>query len=182
MKKGLFILTLLTFTLVLASCSNSSMKEEKIMNDSTMMDDNSMNKNDMMTDDKMMEDSAMMDDKTMEDMSMEKNDMMTDDKMMEKKWVYTSYDSSKLSDSKSNILFFAASWCPSCVSADKNFSSEEIPQNLNILKVDYDNSSDLKKKYWVTMQHTFVLVDKDLEMIKKWSWSNESKDILSQIN
>jgi len=37
--------------------------------------------------------------------------------------------------------------------------NSEIPENVNLLKVDYDNSTDLKEKYGVTMQHTFVLVD-----------------------
>ncbi len=96
-------------------------------------------------------------------------------------WVYQNYDISKLSDTKTNILFFAATWCPACQWADKNLSSENIPQNLNILKVDYDTYTDLKTKYEITMQHTFVQVDKDGNMIKKWSWSNNSADILAQI-
>jgi hypothetical protein len=32
-------------------------------------------------------------------------------------------------------------------SADSNFSSEKIPENLNLLKVDYDTYTDLKKQY-----------------------------------
>jgi thioredoxin-related protein len=55
--------------------------------------------------------------------------------------------------------------------------NSEIPENVNLLKVDYDNSSELKLKYGVTMQHTFVLVDAKGEMIKKWSGSKDSKDL-----
>lgn len=102
-------------------------------------------------------------------------------KMMDKEWTYAVYDKSLLSNSKNNVLFFAATWCPSCKSADSNFSSEKIPENLNLLKVDYDTYTDLKKQYWITMQHTFVLIDMDWKMLKKWSGSTNSKDILSQI-
>ncbi len=60
--------------------------------------------------------------------------------------------------------------------------NSEIPENVNLLKVDYDSSSDLKQKYGVTMQHTFVLVDANGEMIKKWSGSNDVKDLEMRVN
>jgi hypothetical protein len=37
--------------------------------------------------------------------------------------------------------------------------SETIPDNINLLKVDYDTYTDLKEKYSITMQHTYVEVD-----------------------
>ena len=42
-----------------------------------------------------------------------------------------------------------------------------LPENSVVLKVDYDNSTDLKKKYWVTSQHTLVRVDKDMNLVSK---------------
>lgn len=94
---------------------------------------------------------------------------------------YREYWSDLLVADKTNVLFFAASWCPSCKSADKNFSTETIPDNINLLKVDYDKYSDLKEKYSVTMQHTFVIVDKDWNEIKKWSWASNVADLVKKL-
>src|SRR3990167_10510704 len=69
------------------------------------------------------------------------------------------------------VLFFRASWCPTCraVDADIKANLSKIPGSLAILDVNYDNSTALKQKYGVTYQHTFVQVDKDGNLIKKWS-------------
>ncbi len=114
--------------------------------------------------------------------TMKKDDMIKKDEMMKeeamvKTGMYSDYSADKLSATDKNVLFFHASWCPACVWANKNFMNSEIPENVNLLKVDYDNSTDLKEKYGVTMQHTFVLVDNKWEMIKKWSGSNDVKDL-----
>jgi len=82
---------------------------------------------------------------------------------------FTDYSPSLVGKNESTVLFFHASWCPSCRTAESNllkddFSSEDIA----VLKVDYDSSIDLRKKYGVTSQHTFVQVDSDGELIKKW--------------
>lgn len=58
---------------------------------------------------------------------------------------YKDYDKSLLSDEKNNILQFHADWCPSCVSLEKELNNSNIPSNLNILKVDYDNETELRK-------------------------------------
>lgn len=72
---------------------------------------------------------------------------------------------------KRRLLFFHASWCPTCkvanASIEKNLAS--IPSDLVIFRVDYDKESELKKKYDITYQHTFVLVDKDGNELKKWN-------------
>jgi len=70
-----------------------------------------------------------------------------------------------------NVLFFHASWCPTCRAADANIKANllSIPPSLTIHQVDYDTSTELKKKYGVTYQHTFVQVDESGAMIKKWS-------------
>lgn len=84
---------------------------------------------------------------------------------------------------KESVLFFHASWCPSCVAADKGFSAEsELAINADIIKVDYDSESELKKKYGVTSQHTFVLVDADGNMIKKMVSGTKSSDLTDLFN
>ncbi len=71
------------------------------------------------------------------------------------------------------VLFFRAGWCPTCraLHADIQANLKNIPSDLTILDVDYDNSTQMKQKYGVTYQHTFVQVDKDGNLIKKWSGS-----------
>lgn len=95
---------------------------------------------------------------------------------------YRTYDASLLGTGI-NVIFFHASWCPTCRSADENIRTSEasIPQDMQILKVDYDTSIDLRKKYGVTYQHTFVQVDASGELIKKWSGSSSLSEITNQI-
>ena len=94
---------------------------------------------------------------------------------------YSDYDASKLSNAEHGtvILNFSASWCETCIAADKNFKSTTPPDGLTLLKVDYDNSTELKRKYGVTIQHTFVQVDKTGKLIKKWNGSNSYDELLS---
>lgn len=75
-----------------------------------------------------------------------------------------------LEDQGRALLFFHASWCPTCRAADKSIQTDgdQLPQNLTILKVDYDTETDLKRKYNVTYQHMFVLVDSNMNEITKW--------------
>ncbi len=99
---------------------------------------------------------------------------------------YEAYDASKISRAEDGtvILFFHASWCPSCraLNADIEKNLDSIPEKISILKTDYDTETELKKKYGVTYQHTLVQVDQNGEMIKKWSGSPNLNSLLSQIS
>ncbi len=81
------------------------------------------------------------------------------------------------------VLFFRASWCPTCraLDADIRASLTKIPRNLTILDVNYDDSTTLKRKYGVTYQHTFVQVDKDGNLIKKWSGSLTLASLVAEV-
>lgn len=81
------------------------------------------------------------------------------------------------------VLFFRASWCPSCktVDADIKKNVSQIPKGVTILDVDYDNSAELKQKYGVTYQHTFVQVAADGTQIAKWSASPTLAALLGNI-
>ncbi len=107
---------------------------------------------------------------------MEKNDAMMkqDDTVMMQKntnGIYTAYSDTAvdgaLSSGKRVALFFHATWCPSCKALDKTLSSEIIPNDVVVFKVDYDSSTELKKRYTVTSQHTIVTLDAQKNMIKK---------------
>jgi len=95
---------------------------------------------------------------------------------------YISYSKNALTSNK-NVIFFAASWCSTCRSLDKAINSElsKIPVDLTIFKADYDKETSLKQKYGVTFQHTLVQVDKEGNIIKKWSGSGDLSDIVSKL-
>ncbi len=94
---------------------------------------------------------------------------------------YQAYDSSLLGSTDNTVLFFHASWCPPCKAADASINETGVSDNLTILKVDFDNSAELRKKYGVTSQHTFVQVDADGNLIKKWSGGSSAADIESKL-
>lgn len=106
-----------------------------------------------------------------------------DDAMMEKapegammsSGSYEAYAPEKLAMANEGdvVLFFRASWCPTCKSVDADIKKNvsQIPKGVTILDVDYDTATDLKKKYGVTYQHTFVQVAADGTQIAKWSAS-----------
>ena len=95
---------------------------------------------------------------------------------------YSAYDSSKIANAAHGIvvLDFSATWCPTCVEADKNFKASSTPDGLTLLKIDYDTSTELKRKYGVTIQHTFVQVDKNGKLLKKWIGSSTYDELLKQ--
>ena len=97
---------------------------------------------------------------------------------------YIAYNDALAKEAAENgkaVLFFHAVWCPSCKSLDRSIESGNIPNGITILKIDYDSSSALKRKYGVTYQHTLVQVDENLEKISKWAGSRGIQDIVNQI-
>jgi thiol-disulfide isomerase/thioredoxin len=105
--------------------------------------------------------------------------------MMVKGATYEAYSPEKLANAEAGnvVLFFRAGWCPTCrtVDADIKANMNNIPANLTILDVDYDKSSDLKKKYGVTTQHTFVQVDSKGNLIKKWMGGSTLASVVGQV-
>lgn len=78
------------------------------------------------------------------------------------------------------VLFFYAAWCPDCQKTDKSIQQTGVPEDINIVKVDFDNANDLRKKYGVTQQHTFVQIGPGGEQIKKWTGTFTADDISAQ--
>lgn len=118
---------------------------------------------------------------------MKKNDgaTMKKDPSMTAKGTYETYSADKLALAQNGkvVLFFKASWCPTCKAVDADILAHlnAIPSGAHILIVDYDTSSDLKKKYGVTYQHTFVQVDAEGAMLKKWSGSPTLASLVAEI-
>lgn len=69
------------------------------------------------------------------------------------------------------VLFFAATrWCHTCSALDKEILQRvsEVPADVTILKVDYDNDHAMNTKWGVTTQHTLVILDENGQEVTRW--------------
>jgi thioredoxin 1 len=78
-------------------------------------------------------------------------------------------------------LFFHADRCPACVRAEKNFLASGIPEDLNLIKVDYDDNPELREQYGILSQTSYVYVKPDGSLISSWVGSMSIGDILENI-
>lgn len=182
MKIFLFLGTLA----LLASCTQppaptpTPTPAPKVMEDTKMMKDEAMMKAEEMKKDMMMSGTDMM---KKDEMMKADSTMMKDESKMMKPTGYMEYDEAKVKEALASgqkvALFFHASWCPSCRALDKAITADaaSIPTNALIVKVDYDASEDMKKKYGVTSQHTTVIVDADMALISKKTGARTITDI-----
>jgi len=124
---------------------------------------------------------------------MEKNEVVEKDTKVESETTsskYMLFSTNVLAENKSpkKLLFFYASWCPTCrpVDSDIKANAASIPSDLTIFRVNYNdpdtdaNEKELAKKYGITYQHTFVLIDTNGNELKKWNGGN-FEEILSKI-
>ena len=74
---------------------------------------------------------------------------------------YTDYREGIIGNGRTSVLFFHAAWCPYCRAQDVAlkalYASNGFP--VSTYKVDYDSSTDLRVRYGVVQQHTFVVID-----------------------
>ncbi len=118
----------------------------------------------------MMEDNA-----TVPPDSMMENKTESGEAMMQKSGAYKDYSTATVQAEQAQgnkvVLFFHATWCPFCKAADAEFKSRasDIPAGVTVLKTDYDSNTDLKQKYGVTYQHTFVQIDTNGNQVSKWN-------------
>lgn len=103
---------------------------------------------------------------------------------------YVEYSKSALDSASDNrrVLFFYASWCPTCRPADANFTQNvgRIPEDVTLIRVNYNDpetdqeEKDLAKKYGITYQHTFVQIDDTGKEVAKWN-GGQINELLSNI-
>ncbi len=103
---------------------------------------------------------------------------------------YLPYTKDVLESSKSTrrVLFFYASWCPTCIPADADFTKNVsmLPSDVTLIRVNYndpDTDADekaLAAKYAITYQHTYVQIDADGNEIAKWN-GGSVKELLAKI-
>lgn len=155
---------------------------DTMMRGDAMNDDPNMVGGDAMVgdDESMMEEDGMMKD---DDAMMEKEDTMMEQSVSGS---FEAYSEDKLSRANDGtvVLAFLADWCPTCraVKSDINAQLDEIPAGLSILDINYDTATALRQKYGVTTQHTFVQVDANGNLIKKWSGGNTLESIVNQVS
>lgn len=111
------------------------------------------------------------------------NDTMEKDAAMSKHGSYVTLadydkDPSNYADSK-KVYFFHASWCPVCQGIDEEIKADmsKIPARVTIIKADFDDSTDLRQKYGVTTQYTFVQVDNSGSETAQWSATSLEKAV-----
>ncbi len=148
---------------------SSKMMEDKKMTGNSMTEkavDNAMNGEQRMS----VDDGAMKSDTKMESDAMSGSELMA-----AQAGTYKDY-SPALAESEAKagnkvVLFFHAPWCPFCKTADTAFKTnlDKIPKGVTVLKTDYDSNLELRKKYAVTYQHTFVQIDASGNQITKWN-------------
>lgn len=99
---------------------------------------------------------------------------------------YQEYNEAALELAENNevVIFFHADWCPSCSVLDKDIleNESEIPEDVVILRADYDEETELKQKYGVNYQHTLVQVDENGDELNQWAGSFNLEDIVNQLD
>lgn len=125
-----------------------------------------------------------------EDAGMEKTD--EEGAMMKKDSAarYINYTKADLDNNidKRRVLYFYASWCPTCRIADPELSanSDKFPEDVVVLRVNYNDpdtdaqEKDLAKKYAVTYQHTFVQIDGEGKEVTTWN-GGQTEELLDNL-
>jgi thiol-disulfide isomerase/thioredoxin len=75
------------------------------------------------------------------------------------------------------LLEFYASWCSTCRSQSKaldSLKSQEDFQDLIVLRADYDNDKELKKRFGVKKQSTLILLKDGKEVARTIGTTRES--------
>ncbi len=134
----------------------------------------------MQKDDATMEKSESPEQEAMEKKEGEAMMEKTDDKMMRADSSrYVEYSKAVLDQSadKRRVLYFYATWCPSCKQANEDFTANpsKIPEDVVVIRTNYNDPNtdqeekDLARKYGITYQHTFVQVDSAGKELTKWN-------------
>jgi len=169
-KKSTIIVAIILGVLLLGGGALAYTNNQNEKKDADKM---AMEKKAMAKEDSMKKDDAMVKD----------GDTMEKDDAMSKSGSYVtlagySANPTKYADSK-KVYFFHASSCPICQGIDKEINADmsKIPAGITLIKTDFDNSTELRQKYGVTTQYTFVQVDNNGSETAQWSATSLDKVI-----
>lgn len=150
------------------SASNVSTDDALIQEEGVRSDEGMMKAEDMVkSDDAMMEDEGMM--KSDEAMINDDGTMKSEEAVKKETGpVYMDYTDGVIGNGQTSILFFHAAWCPDCKKADTDLTEIYKAGGATVAtyKVDYDSQTELKQRYGITNQHTFVVISGEGDPIK----------------
>ncbi len=103
--------------------------------------------------------------------------------------LYTDYSAAAVTEAQSNgkyvLLFFYADWCPTCKVQDPIMTDlfNSLPEDSNVVafRTDYDTEKELKKQYSITLQHSFVLLAPNGEVLTTFVGQNTQNQLLEII-
>jgi thiol:disulfide interchange protein len=109
----------------------------------------------------------------------QESDKQTSDSALTQRYIPYSPDALAKAPGRT-VIFFTASWCPSCRAADQDFKAhfDQVPSDVTILRADYDTETALKQKYNITSQDTFVQVDKQGNSVSQWNSGGQGIQML----
>lgn len=87
---------------------------------------------------------------------------------------YFTYSDELLAESlktgKRVVLYFYAPWCTTCTGFDQELREKhsQLPPNVIVLQIQYDQSLDLRSQYNVSYQHTLILLDEKGQTKEMW--------------
>ena len=68
------------------------------------------------------------------------------------------------------VLFFHAQWCPLCRADLKMIEAQRSRLgDISVVVVDYDKNRQLKAKYGIVYQHTYVQIGEDAQKLAIWN-------------
>ena len=110
------------------------------------------------------------------------DNMSCSQKQFTQTWSIVSYNETELKNAISKgdnvALLFEAPRCANCKLLKEDLLVKGIPAGATLLIADFDQATDLRKKYWVKNLHTIVLIDHHLNLITK----DESGEYQNLIN
>lgn len=94
------------------------------------------------------------------------------------------------SSDKHRVLYFYATWCPTCKIANEDFTANpnKIPEDMVVIRTNYNDpetdqeEKELAKKYGISYQHTFVQIDAQGKELKKWNGGGIAELITNTTN
>lgn len=99
--------------------------------------------------------------------------------------VFRDYDPAEIQigNYEQTLLFFYAGWSPLSRELEKEITvnADQIPANLQILKVDFDKRLSLKQKYKVEAENTIVRIDSSGQARAKWLATKLFSDLINNI-
>lgn len=80
---------------------------------------------------------------------------------------YMVYEEGVIGNGESAVLFFYAAWCPFCQEKDNSlrqwYTEAEFP--MKVYRVDFDTEMELRQKYGIVQQDSFVLINASGEAV-----------------